>query len=65
MRKVKTLTKRSNGMGFEQGKLILHQTIRGWMEYFKYADMKQNVFLKQTNGLDDVFVCVYGNVGKG
>jgi len=39
-RKIKTLTKRSNGMGYDRRKLILHQTIRGWMEYFKYADMK-------------------------
>jgi len=42
-RKVKTLTKRSNGMGYKQRKLILHQTIRGWMEYFKYAEMKQRI----------------------
>ena len=39
-RKVKSLTNRSNGMGYAQRKLILHQTIRGWMEYFKYADMR-------------------------
>ncbi len=42
-RKLKTLTGRSNGMGYKQRKLILHQTIRGWMEYFKYADMKSRI----------------------
>lgn len=42
-RKVKMLTRRSNGMGYERRKLVLHQAIRGWMEYFKYADMKQRL----------------------
>ena len=39
-RKVKSLTGRSNGMGYGQRKEVLWQTFRGWMEYFKYADMK-------------------------
>lgn len=39
-RKVKSLTGRSNGMGYDRRKEILNQAFRGWMEYFKYADMK-------------------------
>ena len=39
-RKVKSLTGRSNGMGYAQRKEVLWQTFRGWLEYFKYADMK-------------------------
>lgn len=42
-RKVKTLTGRSNGMGYARRKEILHQTFRGWIAYFKYADMKQTL----------------------
>lgn len=39
-RKVKSLTGRSNGMGYAQREEVLWQTFRGWLEYFKYADMK-------------------------
>lgn len=39
-RKVKSLTGRNNGMGYAQRKEVLWQTFRGWLEYFKYADMK-------------------------
>ena len=39
-RKLKMLTDRSNGMGYEKRKLILHQTIRGWIQYFRFADIK-------------------------
>ena len=39
-RKVKSLTGRSKGMGYAQRKEVLWQTFRGWLEYFKYADMK-------------------------
>ncbi len=34
------LTGRSNGMGYERRKQVLHETIRGWVGYFKLADMK-------------------------
>lgn len=44
-RKVKSLTGRSNGMGYARRKEVLWQTFRGWLEYFKYADMK--TMLKQ------------------
>ena len=27
-------------MGYERRKVTLHQVIRGWVSYFKYADMK-------------------------
>lgn len=38
--KLKMLTGRSNGMGYERRKVALHQVIRGWVSYFKYADAK-------------------------
>lgn len=38
--KLKMLTGRSNGMGYERRKVALHQVIRGWVSYFKYADVK-------------------------
>ena len=38
--KLKKLTGRSNGMGYERRKQELHQMIRGWVGYFKMADMK-------------------------
>ena len=38
--KLKQLTGRSNGMGYERRKQVLHETIRGWVGYFKLADMK-------------------------
>lgn len=38
--KLKLLTGRSNGMGYERRKVALHQVIRGWVSYFKYADVK-------------------------
>lgn len=38
--KLKELTGRSNGMGYERRKQELHQMIRGWVGYFKMADMK-------------------------
>ena len=41
--KLKLLTSRSNGMGYERRKQVLHETIRGWVGYFKLADMKTAV----------------------
>lgn len=39
-RKIRELTKRSNGWGYEKLKERLTQFIRGWVNYFKIADMK-------------------------
>lgn len=39
--KVKELTSRSNGFGYEKLKLKLKQFITGWVNYFKLADMKK------------------------
>jgi len=39
--KVKELTSRSNGFGYEVLKLKLKQFITGWVNYFKLADMKK------------------------
>ena len=30
-------------MGYEQRKKALHNVIRGWVSYFKYADAKENL----------------------
>lgn len=45
--KVKELTARSNGLGYERLKLKLKQFITGWVNYFKLADMKN--LLKTTD----------------
>lgn len=37
------LTGRSNGMGYERRKAALHQVIREWVSYFKYADAKTSL----------------------
>lgn len=41
--KLKVLTGWSNGMGYERRKIVLHQVIRGWVSYFKYADAKTSL----------------------
>lgn len=41
--RLKELTGRSNGMGYEKRKYELHQFIRGWIEYFKLADMQNHL----------------------
>ena len=41
--KLKMLTGRSNGMGYERRKVARHQVIRGWVSYFKYADAKTSL----------------------
>ena len=30
-------------MGYERRKVALHQVIRGWVSYFKYADAKTSL----------------------
>jgi len=45
--KIKTLTSRSNGWGGAKRKEKLRQYIRGWVNYFKLADMK--ILLKRTD----------------
>ncbi|NLJ74917.1 MAG: maturase [Firmicutes bacterium] len=39
--KIREVTGRSNGMGIEARKTRLNQIIRGWINYFKLADMKK------------------------
>lgn len=39
--KLKQTTSRSNGMSVEGRKIKLNQIIRGWVQYFKLADMKK------------------------
>ena len=41
--RLKELTGRSNGMGYEKRKTTLRLFIRGWLEYFKLADMKSRL----------------------
>lgn len=38
--KIHTITERSNGMSVEKRKERLNQTVRGWVNYYKLADMK-------------------------
>ena len=45
--RLKELTSRSNGMGYDNLKTALKHFIRGWVEYFKLADMK--VLLQRTD----------------
>ena len=45
--KIREITSRSNGMGYEQRKVKLKQFITGWVNYFKLADMKN--LLKTTD----------------
>lgn len=40
---LKILTGRSNGMGYARRKALLREFIRGWVEYFKLADMRQRL----------------------
>lgn len=40
---LKELTARSNGMGYEDRKTSLRLFMRGWLEYFKLADMKSRL----------------------
>ena len=42
-RKLKQITSRSNGMGYEQRKTALRNFLQGWTEYFDYADMGDKV----------------------
>lgn len=42
-RKLKTLTSRSNGMGYTKRKEALRQYLRGWTEYYNLADMGNKV----------------------
>lgn len=41
--RLKELTGRSNGMGYESRKVSLHLFIRGWIEYFQLADMQSRL----------------------
>ncbi len=41
--KLKQITSRSNGMGYEQRKTALRNYLHGWSEYFNYADMSSKV----------------------
>lgn len=42
-RKLKQITSRSNGMGYEQRKTALRHYLQGWTEYFTLADMGSKV----------------------
>ena len=50
--RLKELTGRSNGMGYEKRKSSLRVFILGWLEYFKLADMK-----KRLQALDEWYRC--------
>ena len=42
-RRLKEITSRSNGMGYEQRKTALRNYLRGWTEYYNLADMGSKV----------------------
>ena len=42
-RRLKQITSRSNGMGYEQRKTALRSYLRGWTEYYNLADMVSKV----------------------
>jgi group II intron reverse transcriptase/maturase len=46
--KIKKLTSRSNGWGNDRRKEVLSQYIKGWVQYFKLADMEK--LLQQIDG---------------
>jgi hypothetical protein len=41
--RLKELTGRSNGMGYDKRKAELHLFMRGWIEYFQLADMQRSL----------------------
>ena len=45
--KLKELTGRSNGMGYEKRRLVLSEYVRGWIGYYHLANMKR--FLGDTD----------------
>lgn len=51
-------------MGYAQRKEILWQTFRGWIGYFKYADMRSLLIPLDQWYRRPPCVCVYGNVGR-
>ena len=42
-RRLKEITSRSNGMGYQRRKDTLRQYLRGWTEYYRLADMGTKV----------------------
>lgn len=50
-------------MGYERRKEVLHQTIRGWINYFKLADAKSSL-IAIDKCFADGYECVYGKVGN-
>ncbi len=50
-------------MGYERRKEILHNVIRGWVNYFKYADAKTSL-QAMDEWFADVSARAYGKVGN-
>ncbi len=55
--KLKTLTRRSNGWGYERRKRELKQYIEGWMGYYHMAEMK--TFLQETDEWLRIRMCIW------
>ena len=62
--RIKELTSRSNGWGNERRKEALSQYIKGWVQYFKLADM-QDFWIKVMNGIAEGYEWSSGNNGNG
>ncbi len=61
--RLKELTGRSNGMGYERRKQKLKEYIRGWVGYYHLAYMKRLLF-ETDEWLRRHYLCVYGNLGR-
>ena len=62
--KLKELTSRSNGWGYEKRKERLTYAIRGWVNYFRLAEMRN--YLRETDEWlrSRIRMCIYGNAGN-
>ena len=58
--KLKELTSRSNGWGYEKRKEKLTYAVRGWVNYFRFAEMRN--FLRET---DEWQAWQWANTRKG
>ena len=63
MKRLKELTGRSNGMGYERRKQKLKEYVRGWVGYYHLAKMKC-LLLETDEWLRVAYVCAYGNFGR-
>jgi len=61
--RLKELTGRSTGISMEARIAKLNQTIQGWVNYYKLADMGKYA-KRQMNGCDADYACAFGSSGR-